>query len=119
MSNQKNRRVVTLLVFTMYVALVGIMVIMTIQIFNRELLGGQVAEEMTTLTDTVTRVRRGERVDVEKMNLVRFRLNNDYLVNRLIHSGTEDFVNSLKAAGVTDKQIEVLKSGKYRISLEP
>lgn len=105
----KNKRGFTLIEFLIVVAVIVTVAAIIVPSFVQKSNGKARPTENEVLTKTVVDAIRGERVDVENLLHV-----NDHL-----RGGSNDLNAKLRAAGVTDKQIEILRSAHFRVSLEP
>ena len=100
----QNQNRFTFIDFLIVLLAIGIILAILLPSFLR------IPSERKELVEVVRSAIRGERVDVVQFGILQHRLTPD---------GDDWYTRALKQAGVTDKQIEVLRSGKLRVNLEP
>jgi prepilin-type N-terminal cleavage/methylation domain-containing protein len=104
----KNQRGFTLLELLIVILVIGIVAAIMVPVF-RNLEDTSRPSELDVLTQTVVQAVSGRNVDVETLLHV-----NDHL--RGISS--DEFRDKLKAAGISDRQLEVIRTGKFRVIIE-
>ncbi len=104
----KNQRGVTLLELLIVISVIGIVSALMIPVV-RNLEDTNQPRELDVLTQTVVQAVHGKEVDVEKLLHV-----NEHL--RGIDS--DELREKLKSAGITDKQLELIRSGEFRVILD-
>ncbi len=100
----KSQRGYTFLEVLIVLSVIGIILAITSPAFMR------IPGEKKELVQVVLSALRDERVEVHQLATLRL----------LLSSSWDDrYTRALKEVGVTDKQIEVLRSGKLKVKLEP